>query len=132
MENGTVNGYGWPVIGHRPGWEKVTKYRVDPGFYDVDIDIIANAKAYDGLAPEAQKILADAALSMEAEAIEKDSAMASGAGKKQLTTGFEQILFEGEQGEKWSNAARDAGWEGIIKASPENGPKLRTFFEKAK
>jgi hypothetical protein len=25
---------------------------------------------------------------------------------------------------------RDAGWEAVIKASPEHGPKLREFFTK--
>ncbi|MEZ5729756.1 MAG: TRAP transporter substrate-binding protein DctP [Burkholderiaceae bacterium] len=31
MENGTVQGYGWPIAGYVPSWAKVTKYRVDPG-----------------------------------------------------------------------------------------------------
>lgn len=130
MENGTVQGYGWPVIGHQPGWETVTKYRVDPGFYDVDIQILANATAWDGLSPEAQEVLNKAALEIEAEAMAKDARMAEGAGKKQLESGFEQILFDGEEGEFWSNTARDAGWAGVIEASPDYGPKLREKFAK--
>ena len=33
MENGTVQGYGWPALGWVPTWVEVTKYRVEPGFY---------------------------------------------------------------------------------------------------
>ena len=33
MENGTVKGYGWPALGGVPSWVKVTKYRIEPGFY---------------------------------------------------------------------------------------------------
>lgn len=130
MENGTVNGFGWPVIGHRPGWDEVTKYRVDPGFYDVDIQIIANARAWDGLSDEARAVLDKAALEIEAEAVSTDGKMAKGAGEKQLASGFEQILFDGDQGEVWLNAAKDAGWAAIIDVSPEHGPKLRELFSK--
>ncbi len=130
MENGTVNGFGWPVIGHRPGWDKVTKYRVDPGFYDVDIQILANARAYDKLSAAAQKVISDAALEIEATAIAKDAAMAAGAGAKQLQSGFELIKFEGDDGTFWSNKAREAGWAGIMKVSPEHAPKLRELISK--
>lgn len=128
MENGTVNGYGWPVIGHQPGWEKVTKYRVDPGFYDADINMLANARAWDGLSPEAQEVITKAFMAVEADAIAKDGEMAKGAGDKQIADGFELIEFTGDEGETWSNSARDAGWAGIVEVSPEHGPKLREFF----
>ena len=132
MENGTVNGYGWPVIGHRPGWDKVTKYRVDPGFYDVDILILANASAWDKLSDKARAILNKAALEIEAIAMEKDAPMAAGAGAKQLKSGFEQINFDGKDGEFWSGKARDAGWAGVNKVSPEHGPELRKLFAKCR
>jgi len=130
MENGTVNGFGWPVIGHRPGWDTVTKYRVDPGFYDVDIQILANASAWDKLTPKAQEVLTAAALEIEAMAIEKDAAMAAGAGKKQLESTFELIKFEGAEGEAWSKQARDAGWSGVEEVNPELAPQLRKLFSK--
>ncbi|MGI9522627.1 MAG: TRAP transporter substrate-binding protein DctP [Hyphomicrobiaceae bacterium] len=130
MENGTVNGYGWPVIGHRPGWDKVTKFRVDPGFYDVDILILANAAAWDKLTDETRAILTRAALEIEAVAMEQDAPMAAGAGAKQLNSGFVQIKFDGKDGEYWSGKARDAGWAGVNKVSPEHGPELRKLFAK--
>src|SRR5690606_3987603 len=43
LERNTVDGYGWATRGiFDYSWEKVTKYRVDPGFYRPDIGVVAN------------------------------------------------------------------------------------------
>ena len=42
------------------------------------------------------------------------------------------IEFKGADGEAYRAKAYEAGWAGIIKQSPEHGPKLREFFAKAK
>lgn len=129
MENGTVAGYGWPVIGHQPGWDQVTKYRVDPGFYDVDIEFLANAASWDKLSDEAKGVIQNAAMAIENDAVANDAATAEGAAAKQADT-FEIITFEGEDRDNWVNTAREAGWAGLIEASPEHGPALREAFSR--
>ncbi len=43
LERGVVDGYGWPVLGIFDfGLEKVTKFRLDPGFYSVDVNLMVN------------------------------------------------------------------------------------------
>ena len=43
LERGTVQGYGWPLWGINDfGWDKLTKMRVDPGFYNVVINVLMN------------------------------------------------------------------------------------------
>jgi TRAP-type C4-dicarboxylate transport system substrate-binding protein len=128
MENGTVMGYGWPVIGHQPGWETVTKYRVDPGFYDADIQVLANAQSWDALPDEVRAMIEEAAIATETEATTGDPAMAEKAGAKQLETGFELIAFEGADRETWVTTAREAGWAGVVEGSAEYGPALRKLF----
>ncbi|MGI9357081.1 MAG: TRAP transporter substrate-binding protein DctP [Rhizobiaceae bacterium] len=128
MENGTVKGYGWPVLGHQPGWEKVTKYRVDPGFYDVDLEIIANKQNWDGLPKEAKELIEGAAKKLEADAIAGDPALSEKVAAKQVEDGFELIEFKSDDQDKWLLTARNAGWEGVIAVSPEHGAKLREFF----
>ena len=128
MENGTVAGYGWPVLGHRPGWETVTKYRVDPGFYDVDLTILMNKNAWEQLPDNVKALLEEAALKLEAEAIANDGDLNNTIAGKQVEDGFEVIRFSPEDEATWLAAARSAGWEGVISASPEHGPKLREFF----
>lgn len=129
MENGTVGGYGWPITGLRPGWEKVTKYRVDPGFYDVDLELIANAKAWDGLSQEARDLIGKAALEYEQQAVVEDAKAADASRAKQAGE-FEIITFTGADAETWLNTARDSGWQGVVEASPDYGPQLRQHFAK--
>lgn len=130
MENGTVKGYGWPVLGHQPGWEKVTKYRVEPGFYDVDLVMLANKRVWDGLPAAARKLIGDTALKLEQDAIANDPALNAKVAAKQVANGFEVIEFKGADREKWLSAAREAGWAGVIAKSPKNGPLLRKYFAK--
>lgn len=130
MENGTVKGYGWPVLGHRPGWEKVTKYRVDPGFYDVDLMILANKKVWDKLPSNVKNLIAAEALALENAATAGDSKLANSVAAKQQNAGMEIITFEGAERATWLKAARDAGWAGLIANRPETGAKLREYFAK--
>lgn len=128
MENGTVQGFGWPVLGHRPGWETVTKYRVDPGFYDVDLMMLANKASWDALPQEARDLIGGIALKIEQDAVTADPALAEKVAAKQVADGFEVIEFSGDDREKWLGMARKAGWDGVNSLSPEHGPKLREFF----
>ncbi|MCF3593350.1 TRAP transporter substrate-binding protein DctP [Rhodobacteraceae bacterium LMO-12] len=128
MENGTVKGYGWPVLGHQPGWESVTKYRVEPGFYDVDLVIMSNKRAWDGLSDEARALISEVALNLELDAIANDPALNKKVAAKQVEDGFEVIEFTGAERDAWLSAAREAGWAGVNAVSPEHGPKLREYF----
>jgi hypothetical protein len=42
--------------------------------------------------------------------------------------GIQVIKFEGAQGKQFVDKAYEAGWAGIIKQSPEHGPKLRQLL----
>lgn len=128
MEAGTVDGYGWPVLGHRPGWETVTKYRVDPGFYDVDLTLLANKKTWDSLPQEARDLIGGIALKLEQDATVNDPLLAEKIAAKQVANGMEVIEFTGDDRTKWLDTARNAGWDGVNKLSAEHGPKLREFF----
>lgn len=130
MENGTVDGYGWPVSGLTPGWETVTKYRVDPGFYDVDFQYIVNAKVWDGLPDDARSLLETIALEHEAAAIEIDRKDVAAATEKQKELNFEVIEFTGADRDTWLQGARDAGWAGIEKVDAEKAAALRATFAK--
>ena len=130
MENGTVHGYGWPITGMRPGWEKVTKYRVDPGFYDADLEILANAQSWDKLPQKARDLMLKVAMKIEKEAVVADAKAVVASAAKQKEQGFETITFSEAETKAWLQKARDAGWEGVEKTSPQNGPALRKLFAK--
>ena len=43
LERGVVDGYGWPVSGiFDLGWDKVTKFRLEPAFYSVEVNVLVN------------------------------------------------------------------------------------------
>ncbi len=130
MENKTVNGYGWPVTGLQPGWEKVTGYRVDPGFYDADIELLVNLRTWKRLDKKAQAVLNAAALKFEVQGMEQDVKAVAVWRKKQDGWGIKVIEFTGADKEAWLKAARDAGWAGVNKVSPKTGPELRKYFVK--
>lgn len=128
MENGTVSGYGWPVIGHQPGWETVTKYRVDPGFYDVDLQFIMGARAWDGLPEDVRKLIEDEAMKIEASATEGDPKMAAGVAKKQADEHFEIITFSDSEAAAYVEKSRSAGWAGIEGVNADFAKALRPLF----
>src|SRR5882672_4514930 len=58
LERGVVDGYGWPVSGiFDLGWDKVTKYRREPGFYSVEVNVLVKFDAWKALTDAQRKLL---------------------------------------------------------------------------
>ena len=75
-------------------------------------------------------MLSKAAGRGEAEAVSEFAAENAKDIKRQAEAGIQTIKLEGAMAETYRTKAYQAGWEGIIKQSPEHGPKLREFFSK--
>ena len=129
MENGTVQGYGWPALGWVPSWIKVTKYRVEPGFYYAFIQTLVNKKTWAKLTSAQQDMLNKVGLKHEliaskwAERLAKQNA-------KTTQQGMKVIKFTGAEAAAWVMAAKDTAWASIIEKSPNHGPKLRQLLSK--
>lgn len=132
LERGVVDGYGWPITGiFDLGWHEKTKYRVDPGFYSAEVSILINKATWDRLNDAQKKIITDAAVWLEGQA--QDTVKENEADiAKQKAAGIQVIEFKGADGAAFRAQAYGAGWAGVIRQSPEHGPKLREFFSKAK
>ena len=66
LERGVVDGYGWPVYGvFDLSWDKVTKFRLEPGFYAVEVNVLLNLDVWKGLNDAQRKVLSDAAAWLE-------------------------------------------------------------------
>jgi TRAP-type transport system periplasmic protein len=132
LERGVVDGYGWPITGiFDLGWHEKTKYRVDPGFYSAEVSILVNKTAWDKLNDAQKAVLRKAAEQGEAEAPAEFKAENEKDIKRQADAGIQVIKFDAAATAAWRKKAYDAGWEGIIKQSPEHGPKLRALFSKS-
>ncbi len=133
MENGTVQGYGWPALGWVPSWAKVTKYRVEPGFYHAALHTLVNLKKWKSLTAAQQGVLNSVVTTIEAKA-ETITPGFQAALKKQhewtASQGMKTITFEGADRKKWLSAAKKAGWDEVLERSPEHGAALKKLFAK--
>src|SRR5215467_3710981 len=101
LERGVVDGYGWPVSGiFDLGWDKVTKYRMEPGFYSVEVNVLVNLDAWKGLTDAQRKVLADAALWLEGLDAENEANNKAEI-ERQAKAGIEPIDFGPEEGKKF-------------------------------
>ena len=131
LERGVVDGYGWPITGiFDLGWHEKTKYRVDPGFYTVEVSVLVNKTTWDKLTDAQKAVLRKAAERGEAEAAAEFGAENAKDTKRQAEVGIQTIKFDGAVAEAYRAKAYQAGWEGVIKQSPEHGPKIKEFFAK--
>jgi TRAP-type C4-dicarboxylate transport system substrate-binding protein len=125
LERGVVDGYGWPITGiFDLGWEKVTKFRLEPAFYSVEVNVLVNLDVWKGLTDAQRKVLNDAALWLEALDRENEAAIKAER-EKQAKAGIQAIDFGPAQSQTFIKKANDVAWASVIKRAPEVGPKLR-------
>jgi TRAP-type C4-dicarboxylate transport system substrate-binding protein len=130
LERGVVDGYGWPIGGiFDLNWQEKTKFRVDPGFYDAEVSIIVNLDRWKKLSQQQRDHLA-----RHAAALERDNTYwakyTDEEVKRQASVGIQTIRFEGSQAREFIDKAYETGWAGIIKASPQHGPRMKELFGK--
>ena len=132
LERGVVDGYGWPITGiFDLGWHEKTKYRVDPGFYTAEVSVLVNKTAWDKLSDAQKAVLRKAA----ENAAKLKRWQNSTRRTRKIPNGRPMPAFRPSSSmraaaESYRAKAYQAGWEGIIKQSPEHGPKIREFFSK--
>src|SRR3982751_314006 len=125
LERGVVDGYGWPVTGiFDLGWEKVTKYRLEPAFYSVEVNVLVNLDSWKALNDAQRKVLNDAAAWLEGLDAE-NTALIAAEREKQTKAGIQPIDFGPDESKKFLEKANEVAWQSVIKRAPEAGAKLR-------
>lgn len=130
LERGVVDGYGWPIGGiFDLGWQEKTKYRVDPGFYNVEVSLVMNLDTWKRLTQRQRDFLQKEVLAFEAQNDFWKSDNEAEA-RRQAQAGIKVISFDDAASKRYLETAYEAGWASIIKASPENGAKLKAALSK--
>ena len=127
LERGVADGYGWPITGiFDLGWEKVTKFRMEPPFYSVEVNVLVNLEAWRSLNDAQRRLLNEAALWLEGLDDEK-VAVIKAERERQAAAGIQALDFGPAAGKAFLDRAYEVAWQSVIKRAPETGPKLRQF-----
>jgi TRAP-type transport system periplasmic protein len=125
LERGVADGYGWPVTGiFDLGWEKVTKFRMEPAFYSVEVNVLVNQDTWKSLNDAQRKVLSDAALWLEGLDSENEAAIKAER-DRQTAAGIQALDFGADAAKSFLARANDVAWQSVLKRAPESGAKLR-------
>lgn len=131
LERGMVETYGWPGIGIGDfGWEEVTDYVIDPGFYQVDVNILLNLDAWNALPEDIKELFEETIREVEREAYDHYTDRLVADRQYLLESGIEVIELSGAERDKYLEKAYEAGWELVIQSSPEYGPQLQELLSR--
>ncbi len=129
LERGVVDGYAWSVLGNiSMGWHEVCKYILEPKIYSMNLETLINLDTWNKLPKSAQELMSK--LMVENE--EKFEKIFVELGEKELKAmqdkGMRLIKFSPEDTKWYVDTAYKAGWDEVIKKSPELGEKLKKLL----
>jgi TRAP-type C4-dicarboxylate transport system substrate-binding protein len=125
LERGVIDGYGWPIHAlFDLNWQEKTKYRVDPGFYNAEVSLVMNLDKWKALSPAAREFLMRQALAYEGQN-EFWKSYNQNEAKRQAEAGIQTISFDPATSRAYVEKAKEVGWAGAIKASPQYGAQLK-------
>jgi len=131
LDRGVVDGYGWPLTGiFDLGWHEKTKFRVDPGFYNVEVGIMFSARTWNALTPAQREFLSRQVAWVESLYAEMAAKDAPAEIKRQADAGIQVIQLPEAEARRMLALSQEAGWAAVINASPTHGPKLREMMTK--
>lgn len=131
LERKMVQGYGWPSVGITDfGWEEVTRFIIDPSFYQVDVIALIGQNAWAKLSPELQKILEDSVQEMETKSGKHFQAKIAEDRQKLQAKRLQVLTMEGALAVEYLKVANEAGWAKVLQKDAQNGPKLQRLLSK--
>lgn len=129
LERGLVNAHAYSVLGYSAfGWDKFTRFRIDPSFMWTDVLITMNKKKWDSLSPQARKIVNDAAIEHEKASFAANEKATREEGDAMIAKGMKVVELSGESRRKYLELASRASWERLTKRDPKNVPALKAKF----
>lgn len=129
LERKMVRGYGWPSLGISDfGWDEVTKFVIDPPFYQVDVIALVNFDSWNRLPKDLQEILNVSMQEVERDAHAHFEKLVSQDRDKIKTKGVQEVKLPQQQADKYLDLAYEASWKEVAKKDPIAAPKLRELL----
>jgi len=133
LERNVVDGYCWPSVGIGDwGWQKQTKYVVDPGFYNVPNPLLVNLKIWNNLPQKLRDLLKEAAIEAEKTVVAYFDDLAKKERPILFKEGIQVIDLPPAEKEKFLKVAYEEGWKDLLGKSPVVGAKLKELLTKKK
>ena len=128
LERGQIDGYGWPAQGILDlGWHEHTRFRVDPGFYNVEVAFLVNLDAWNALRDDQREFLTRMAIWAEQQNdLNPDRNAAEYA--RQAAAGVQTITLSPADAEAWLTAAYDAAWAEAATVDADLAARLRALI----
>jgi len=131
LERNMIKAYGWPSLGIGDfGWDEVTKFVIEPSFYQVDVIGLVNAKAWNRLPKDLQDVLNTSMRDTEREAYDHFKKLIREDRKKLMSKGLKEIKLTKIESDKYLRTAYDASWKEVLKKDSKQGAILRNLLSK--
>jgi len=131
LQRKMVQGYGWPSLGISDfGWDEVTKFVIEPAFYQVDVIALVHINAWNKLPKDLQEVLNASIQEVEREAYEHFSKLISQDREKIKQKGVQEVVLSKEEGEKYLQTAYEAAWKEVLRKDASSGAQLRDLLSK--
>ncbi|MGH7005172.1 MAG: TRAP transporter substrate-binding protein DctP [Alphaproteobacteria bacterium] len=127
LERNVVEGYGWPRWGIQDmGWAKITKFRYDPGFFNVICNIMVNLDRWNKLTKQQQDFLTEMSVWLEGEWPKWRDEINRKEADIQERAGVKVV----DMGPAFRQKAHDIYWAALTQQSPQHVPALRKLLTK--
>ncbi len=110
------------------GWQEKTKFRLEPGFYDIELGAVFNLNTWRKLTAQQRQFLEKQGAWLEAQNADMAAKDAPAELKRQQEAGIQVVKLDDAQAKLFLKTAYDAAWNALVAASPVNGPKLRELM----
>ncbi|MFN3938859.1 MAG: TRAP transporter substrate-binding protein DctP, partial [Gemmobacter sp.] len=119
LERGVINANAYPVLGYASfGWDRFTRYRVDPSYFRMDVLISMNLDAYNALSPEARAIIDEVSEEFEQKSWEETAALRDRLAQEMIDKGQQVVEMHGAGRERFLQMAAEASWQRMEARDP--------------
>jgi TRAP-type C4-dicarboxylate transport system substrate-binding protein len=132
LQRGVVDGFLFSEDAEIPdwGWEEVTKYKILPGFFQIENATLVNLDKWNTLPKELQDALETSIEIFEGTDSVRYLKLKEAGWKKMQKAGMTEIVLPPDDAAELVKTAYEATWETVLKDAPEWGPKLKELLDK--
>lgn len=129
LERGVVQGFSWPILGPQEyGWTEVSPFLIDEPFMAESGTITMNSDTFQSLSPENQEVFREATAEFETEMRDFFIEQEQQQREALADAGVEAVTLSPEDSERFQEVWKEAHWENIAEAAPDEVDELRTLL----